>query len=152
MEQQHGQVGNTHIHGEGEGGDQKIPIMIRSVSHQDQLGRVIPESQLDKQHQTRSADNVANIQDGVMDLGSRDEYIVGGRDFKDEEPRRHESGSSRSYGGNMDQFNPIGEMTAAMESLSRVKMPFPPIPKLDQFPSHYRGGGDNGPWLTTPLI
>ena len=52
MEQQHGQVGNTHIHGEGEGGDQKIPIMIRSVSHQDQLGRVIPESQLDKQHQT----------------------------------------------------------------------------------------------------
>ena len=35
-------------------------------------------------------------------------------------------------------------MTAAMESLSRVKMPFPPIPKLDQFPSHYRGGGDNG--------
>ena len=98
-QQQHGHVGNTHVHGEGEGGDHKIPLM-----------RVISECQLDKQYQARSNDNMASIQDGVLDPGSRDE----GRDFKDEEPRGHFSGPSRRYGGNVEEFKPLGEMTAAM--------------------------------------
>ena len=141
MEQQHGHVGNTLVYGEE--GDHMV-AMAKSVSHHDQLGRVITESHPDKQHQTRALDNVANIQDGVKDTGSREEYI-GGRDFTDKEFRKYEGGPSRSYGRSMDHFKPLGEMTAAVESLARVKMPSPPTPNIDQFPSHYRGGRDQDP-------
>ena len=144
MEQQHGHVGNTLV--DGEEGDHNVP-MAKSVSHHDHLGRVITESHPEKQHQSRASDNVANIQDGAKDTGSRDEFIVGGRDFKDEEFRKYGSGLSRNYGGNMDYFKPLGEMTAAVESLARVKIPSPLTPNLDQFPSHYRGEGDQDPQL-----
>merc|ERR1719186_1925687 len=32
-------------------------------------------------------------------------------------------------------------MTAAMESLANVRMPFPPVPKMDQFQAQFGGGG-----------
>ena len=84
MEQQHGHVGDTHVLGEG-GRDNKVP-MVRSVSHQDHLGKVYsPDSCLEKHH-TRSSENVAGLQDSVIDGFSRDNS-GGERELKDESSR-----------------------------------------------------------------
>jgi len=149
MEQQHGHVGNTHVLGEG---GHKAPI-VRSVGLQDHLGRVYNQESCPEKHHTRSSDIGTDIQDGV-NVGLSRDYSGGGREIKDAasrdlvssglQHRYEESDQSRSNGGaSLDQLKPPGEMTSAMESLAHVKIPFPPIPKLDQIPDHYRGGGQS---------
>jgi len=150
QQQQHSHVGDPHVVGEGGGGHHKVP-MVRSVSRQDHPGRAYNQESVLEKHHTRSSDMADNNQDGVMDGVSRD-YSGGGRELDDAASRnlvssgpqnKYEgSGLPRNYGGvNEDQSKPPGEMTTAMESLAHVKIPFPPIPKLDQIPGHYRGGG-----------
>ena len=55
-------------------------------------------------------------------------------------PRSMESELPRSYGEGFVNFKPPGEMTAAMESLPQVRIPFPPIPKVENFQAQFGGG------------
>ena len=138
----HGEGGAGHGLGHGDGGAGHGLVdggaghrgqMVRSVSHQDSLGRNYPpDIQLDRQHQAMSSDCVADRQVMMARAGSQDS-LGGGRS---------EVGLPKSYGEGGPTFKPAGEgMTAAMESLANVRMPFPPVPKLDQFQAQFGGGG-----------
>ena len=159
MEKQHGRhVGDTHELSEG-GGAHGVPI-VGSVSHEDHLGKFDNQEGYQERHhhQGRSSGIVANIQDCVVDGLSRD-HNVGGREDNEATSRNlvstglqgrcDMSGQPRNHGASMVDLKPLGEMTAAMESLANVKIPFPPIPKFDQIASHCRvvGQGQEPPFV-----
>jgi len=147
--EQLGPVSDAPIQGEVEGGRIQRQTMVRSVSHQDSLGRSAypPEIQLNRQSLARSSDCLADRQELIGMAGSQDNlggfrggegvskpFVDGGgpRSFGD-------GGMPKNYAG--EHFKQPGEgMTAAKESLANVRMPFPPIPKLDQFPAQFGAG------------
>ena len=151
------QVGDAKIPGEGIGaGGIPRQTMVRSVSHQDSLGRSAypPEIQLDRQSLARSSDCLVDRQELLARAGSQDS--LGG--FRGGEGvSKHigeggipkifgDGGMPKIYGEGGLQFKQPGEgMTAAKESLANVRMPFPPIPKLDQFQAQFVGAGGPPP-------
>jgi len=136
-------MGDAHAHTTGEGEGIHFEHLVRSASHQDNIGKIFhTDGQI-----VSSEPVLAGRTEGAVGFLSQD-FHGGGRGSGDVGSANDEAGFQKNYEGNavpkthvdgVGSFKPSGEMVTAMESLSNVRIPFPPIPKLNQLQAHYTG-------------